>query len=76
MSQEPYKHDNKPKLPKFSNRPGDGDNPRKGPKFSIYWVYAIIFAVLIGFQFFGPFSSSSGQITRDEFQANGNSKEM
>src|SRR5690349_15876518 len=32
----------------------DGPNgPRKGPKFNIYWIWAIIFAVLIGFQFFG-----------------------
>lgn len=31
----------------------DGNNPRKGPKFNIYWVWAIIFAVLVGFQFFG-----------------------
>jgi hypothetical protein len=30
MSQEPYKQDNKPKLPKFSNRPTDGGEPKKG----------------------------------------------
>ncbi len=68
MSQEPYKQDNKPKLAKFSNRPGDGGEPKKGPKFSIYWVYAIIFAVLIGFNFFNPLGSSSGRINRDEFK--------
>ncbi len=68
MSQEPYKQDNKPKLPKFSNRPTDGGEPKKGPKFSIYWVYAIIFAVLIGFNFFNPLGSSSGRINRDEFK--------
>jgi AFG3 family protein len=31
----------------------DGNSPKKGPRFSIYWVWAIIFAVLVGFQFFG-----------------------
>ena len=31
---------------------GEGPN-RKGPKFNIYWIWAIIFAVLVGFQFFG-----------------------
>ncbi|HEU4469784.1 MAG TPA: ATP-dependent zinc metalloprotease FtsH [Flavisolibacter sp.] len=69
MSQEPYRND-KSKLPKFSNRSGgDGDNtPRKGPKFSIYWVYAIIFAVLIGFQVFGPFTSSTEKTNFEEFK--------
>jgi AFG3 family protein len=68
MSQEPYKNDNKTKLPKFSNRPGsDGENPKKGPRFSIYWVYAIIFAVLIGLQLFGPFSQAATQIYKNDF---------
>ncbi len=71
MSQEPYnKQDNKSRLPKFSNRPpGEGgEPPKKGPRFSIYWVYAIIFTVLIGFQFFSPFSSASNQITQNQFE--------
>ncbi|HEY0354590.1 MAG TPA: ATP-dependent zinc metalloprotease FtsH [Flavisolibacter sp.] len=70
MSQEPYKNDNKSKLPKFSNRPGEGgDNtPKKGPRFSIYWVYAIIFAVLIGMQVFSPFSSGSAEIDQNQFE--------
>jgi AFG3 family protein len=70
MSQDPYKPDNKPKLPKFSNRNNnpEGENPRKGPRFSIYWVYAIIFAILIGFQLFGPFSSSNNQIDQNKFE--------
>src|SRR5215203_1310353 len=66
MSQEQYKNDNK-KLPKFSNR-GEGDNsPRKGPRFSIYWVYAIIFALLIGMQVFNPFSSGNSEIDQSQF---------
>jgi AFG3 family protein len=70
MSQDPYKNDNKTKLPKFSNRPGEGgDNtPRKGPRFSIYWIYAIIFAILIGFQLFGPFATTSTQINQSQFE--------
>src|ERR1044071_9021664 len=40
----------------FRNIPGipggDDKSPRKGPRFSIYWIYAIIAAVLIGSQFF------------------------
>ncbi|MFI5129001.1 MAG: ATP-dependent zinc metalloprotease FtsH [Chitinophagales bacterium] len=62
MSQDQYKND-KNNLPRFSgNRPKDDDPnqpPRKGPRFSIYWIYAIIFAVLIGFQLLNPFSTNT-----------------
>lgn len=70
MSQEPYKSDNKNKLPKFSNRTDgtDENTPSKGPRFSIYWVYAIIFAVLVGFQLFGPFSPATTEIDQREFE--------
>lgn len=65
MSQEQQNNQNRP--PRFNNRQTGGDDPnqqgqKKGPKFSIYWVYAIIFAVLIGFQFF---SFSSGTAKTD-----------
>jgi cell division protease FtsH len=69
MPQEQFKND-KSKLPRFNQRPNDnGENntPRKGPRFSIYWIYAIIFAVLIGFQLFN-FSSSSGTIDQGQFE--------
>ena len=71
MSQDPYKNDSKSKLPKFSNRStgeGGDNTPKKGPKFSIYWVYAIIFAVLIGMQVFSPFSSGTAEIDQNQFE--------
>jgi len=73
MSQEPsYNKNEKNTPPRFGNRPGNGEDPgqgpRKGPKFSIYWIYAIIFAVLIGFQLFGPFSPNTANIDQDYFQ--------
>jgi cell division protease FtsH len=69
MSQEPYNKNDRSNLPRFNNRPpGDDNSPRKGPRFSIYWIYAIIFAVLIGFQLFNPFSSSTGKTTPNEFK--------
>lgn len=40
----------------------DGNTPRKGPRFSIYWIWAIIFAVLVGFQIFGSFSPDAKQV--------------
>lgn len=39
---------------KFNPRNRNNKPPRKGSKFSIYWIYAIIAAVLIGMQFFKP----------------------
>ena len=68
MSQEPYKSDNKSKIPKIGRPSENGESPRKGPKFSIYWVYAIIFAVLIGFQLFNPLSSTTAKTTPDAFK--------
>ena len=68
MPQEQYKND-KSKLPRFNQRPndnGENNSPRKGPRFSIYWIYAIIFAVLIGFQLFN-FNSSTADITQSDF---------
>jgi AFG3 family protein len=55
-----------------SNRPpGDDPNqaPRKGPRFSIYWVYAIIFAVLIGLQMYGSFTPGTTEIDQQTFEA-------
>jgi cell division protease FtsH len=70
MPQEPYKNDKNNLPPKFGNRPnGDDPNqpPKKGPRFSIYWIYAIIFAVLIGFQLWSPFGGNTAMIDQDFF---------
>ncbi len=41
------KEDKQPKIPFIS--PGGDDKPsRKTPKFNIYWIYGLIFAVLLG----------------------------
>ncbi|MBA2744981.1 MAG: ATP-dependent metallopeptidase FtsH/Yme1/Tma family protein [Flavisolibacter sp.] len=72
MSQDPYKNESKSRIPKFTKGPGapqgEGENPKKGPRFSIYWVYAIIFAILIGFQFFGPFTPNTAEINQSKFE--------
>jgi AFG3 family protein len=57
--------------PRFDGRQGNNSNdpnqPKKGPRFSIYWVYAIIFALLIGFSWFSPFSAKTTVINQDDF---------
>ncbi len=69
MSQEQPNRDNN-RNPRFGSRPpGDEQGGgKKGPKFSIYWVYAIIFAVLIGFQLFGSLSSGMAKSNSLEFK--------
>jgi cell division protease FtsH len=60
------------KTPRFNNRPASNDDPnqpKKGARFSIYWVYAIIFAVLIGFQLFGPFSPNIAKTNELAFKS-------
>jgi len=74
MAQEPsYNKNDKNSSPRFGGRPnGSGGEepgqPRKGPRFSIYWIYAIIFAVLIGMSLFSPFSPNTAQVGQDGFE--------
>ncbi len=69
MSQEQPNKDNK--NPRFGSRP-PGDDPnqpvRKGPRFSIYWIYAIIFAVLIGYQLFSSLAPNMAESNEVEFK--------
>ncbi len=63
--------DKKPKND-FRNIPGmpngEDKTPRKGPRFSIYWIYALIAAVLIGVNFFGNLSPDASKTTELEFR--------
>jgi len=45
------------------NRSGDDKSPRKGPKFSIYWIYGIIAVVLFAMRFY---PSETTTITTDK----------
>lgn len=72
MSDYNNKNENRP--PRFPNRPpgGGGEDPnqlpKKGPRFSIYWIYAIIFAVLIGFQLFSALTGNTDDSSLLEFK--------
>jgi len=73
MSQDQNNRNEKKPARFDPNRPPVGDDPnqapRKGPRFSIYWVYAIIFAVLIGLQLYGPLSPSTTEIDQQTFES-------
>src|SRR5438874_501737 len=61
--------DNKIK-PDFSNRGNEDRGSKKPPRFSIYWVYALIAIILIGYQFMHFNSDDSATISFQEFQQN------
>jgi len=67
MSQETQNKEENKFTGSNPNRNRD-ENNKKGPKFSIYWVYAIIFAVLIGFSIYGPFDSGMEKTNYLEFK--------
>jgi AFG3 family protein len=48
---------------------GDKKNPRKGPKFSIYWIYAVVAVTLIGYNIFGNISPDAFKTTEMEFKS-------
>jgi cell division protease FtsH len=71
MSQEPFNKNEKNNLPKFGGNRKENEDPnapKKGPRFSIYWIYAIIFAVLIGFQLVSPFSTNTAKTNIIDFK--------
>src|SRR5947209_8364329 len=59
--------DNKLK-PELPGRNGDERNSKKTPRFSIYWIYALIAVGLIGFQYYSSHDTSSSTTTLQEFQ--------
>jgi AFG3 family protein len=66
MSQDESRQ-NERGFPRLRPRGGDENGQRKGPKFNIYWVWAIIFAVLVAFQLFGSFTPDAKTINKMEF---------
>lgn len=71
MSKDMENNNEKSKMPPFQKRKQGEENnnaPKNSPRFSIYWVYAILFAVLIGFNVFGPFAPTVAESSPNEFK--------
>ncbi len=62
------KEDKQPKIP-FINSGGDDKPSRKAPKFNIYWIYGLIFAVLLGSTLLKN-NPDITKITEQEFKEN------
>ena len=65
MSQDQFNKNEK--FPRFQpNR--DDNNKKGGPKFSNYWIWAILLATVIGFSIYGPFAKRTQPITVADFK--------
>ena len=64
----------KKKVPNFFDKNGTGDDRnggmKKGPKLSIYWIYAIIAAVILGYGYLKQNAPDLSPTTIQEFQQN------
>jgi AFG3 family protein len=64
--------DNKQNINPGDLKPGGENtpnNPRKGPKFNIYWIYGLIIVVILGAQFYsGNFSNSVTERSFHDFR--------
>lgn len=70
MSQEEYKKDSGSRFPGLNRSSGNGDekSQRKGPKFSIYWIYALVALFLIGYQVLKGVTPDATNITELKFR--------
>ena len=62
------KEDKQPSKLPFTNS-GEDKSSRKSPKFNIYWIYGLIFAVLIGSTFYKN-NPDISKVTEQEFKEN------
>ncbi len=50
-----------------NNNKGPEDDPKKRPRLSIYWIYGIIFAAIIGYNWYRGTTSSGVEIKNIQF---------
>ena len=66
MSQEDYKPGG---VNRMRTRPdGNGNDPRKGPRFNIYWIWGALAVILLGFNLYSGFAPDARRINFDEFK--------
>ncbi|MBZ5858631.1 ATP-dependent zinc metalloprotease FtsH [Flavihumibacter profundi] len=68
MSQEDLKPNDRGGFNRMRPRPeGNNGDPRKGPKFNLYWIWGILAVILLGFNLFSSFAPDTKRITFAEF---------
>lgn len=56
--------------PNLFEKPGDDRNPKKGPRVNIYWLYAVIAALILGFGYLKGNTPDITQTNIQDFQQN------
>jgi AFG3 family protein len=69
MSQPDNNRNTNRRFPGMGQGPGDGKTPRKRPGISLYWIYGIIAAIILGYQFMGPRGSAANMQEQEFFTA-------
>lgn len=67
MSQEDTKQNERGGFPRITRPREDSNNPKKGPRFSIYWVWGAIAAILVAFNLFGTYPPDAKEISKQDF---------
>ncbi len=67
MSQEDLKPNDRG-FNRMRPRPEGGNDPRRGPKFNIYWIWGALAVILLGFNLFSTFTPEARRINFDVFK--------
>src|ERR1700733_8263858 len=51
-----------------NNLNGTGDDPKKRPKFNIYWIYGILFASIVGYNLYRGVSTAGIETDIESFK--------
>ena len=68
MSQEDLKPKERRGLPRMTPRDDGNNNPKRGPRFSLYWIWGAIAVILLGFQLFGTLTPDTNRIAVKDFK--------
>lgn len=69
MPQEDFKSNERGGINRMRPKPdGSANEPRKGPKFNIYWIWGALAVILLGFNLFSSFAPDARRINFDEFK--------
>lgn len=69
MSQEDLKPNDRGGFNRMRPRmDGGGNDPRRGPRFNIYWVWGALAVILLGFNLFSSFTPDAKRINFDVFK--------
>lgn len=69
MSQEDQKSNDRGGFNRMRPRmDGSGNDPRRGPRFNIYWVWGALAVILLGFNLFSSFAPDAKRINFDVFK--------